>query len=96
VVVNQLHVKNVISFKTEDNSPISAHRYGPKSSQAAFQGVQPIAGEIQGLRAGGGIEDRKDSFYRLQEVGPYPASVAAFIEAFEAPMFEAPNHPGAV
>jgi len=58
--------------------------------------VQTIAREIQGLRAGGGVEDREDSFHGLQEVGPYPASVAAFLEAFQAPMLEAPNHQGAV
>jgi len=96
VVIDQLNVKNIISFKTEDNPPVGPYRYGPESSQAAFQRMQTIAGEIQGLRAGGGIEDRKDSFHRLQEVGPYPASVAAFIEAFQAPMLEAPNHQGAV
>jgi hypothetical protein len=69
---------------------------GPESSQAAFQRVQAIPREIQGLRAGGGIEDGKDSFHRFQEVGPDPAAVTAFIETLQAPMLEAPNHRGAV
>ena len=52
--------------------------------------MQAIAGDIQTLRRRGGIENRKDSFNRLQKVGAYPTSVVAFIEAFQAPMLEAP------
>jgi hypothetical protein len=54
--------------------------------------MQAIAGNIQSLRRGGGVENREDSFNGLQQVRPYPAPVAAFIEPFEAPVFEAPNH----
>jgi len=93
VIIDQFDVKSIISFKAEDNSPIGPYRDSPESSQAAFQRVQTIPGEIQGLRAGGGIEDGKDSFHGFHEVGPYPASVAALIEALQAPMLEAPNHP---
>jgi hypothetical protein len=96
MVVDQLNVKNIITFKAEHDSPIGPYRDGPKSSQAAFERMQPIPGEIQGLRGSGGIEDRKNPFHRVQEVGPYPASVAAFIETLQAPMLEAPNHQGAV
>ena len=96
MVVDHLNVKNIISFKAEDDSPIGPYRYGPESSQGAFQRMQTIAGQVQCLRVGGGIEDRKNSFHRLQEIGSYPASVAAFIEAFQAPMLEAPNHQGEV
>jgi hypothetical protein len=96
VVIDQFDVKSIICFKAKDNSPIDTDRHGPESSQAAFQRVQTISGEIQGLRAGGGIKDRKDAFHRFQEVGPYPASVATFIETLQAPMLEAPNHQGAV
>jgi len=96
VVIDQLDVKSIISFKTEDNPPVGPDRHGPESSQAALQRVQTITRETESLRAGGGIKDGKDSFHRLQEVGPYPASVATFIETFQAAMLEAPNHQGAV
>jgi len=56
--------------------------------------MQAIAGNIQSLRCGGGVENREDSFNRLQQVGTYPAAVAAFIEPFEATMLEAPYHQG--
>jgi hypothetical protein len=56
--------------------------------------MQAIAGNIQSLRCGGGIENREDSFHRVQQVGTYPATVAALIKPFEATMLEAPNHQG--
>jgi hypothetical protein len=92
VVIDQFDVKSILSFKAEDDSPIGPYRHGPEASQAAFQRVQTIPREIQGLRVGGGIKDGEDSFHRFQEVGPYPASVAAFIETLQAAMLEAPNH----
>jgi hypothetical protein len=92
MVVGQFDIKGVVPFKAEDDSPIGPYRHGPESFQAAFQLVQRILGKIQTLGAGGGIENRNDSFHRFQEVGPYPASVAAFIETFQASMLEAPNH----
>jgi hypothetical protein len=96
MVVDQLDVEGVLPCKAENDSPIGPDRHGPESFQAAFQRVQTIPGEIQTLRAGGGIENCKDSFHGFQEVGPYPAPVAAFIETFQASMLEAPNHQGSV
>ena len=49
------------------------------------------AWDIQSLRCRGGIENRKNSFDRFQKVGSYPASIAAFIEAFQTSMLEAAN-----
>jgi len=67
-------------------------RHSPQPLQFAFKRVQPIARDIQSLRRRGGIENRKNSFDRLQKVGSYPASIAAFIEAFQASMLKAPDH----
>jgi hypothetical protein len=92
MVIDQLDIKGVVPLKAENDSPIGPYRHGPESFQAAFERVQPIPGEIQALRASGGIKDCKDSFHRFQEVGSYPAPVAAFIETFQAAMLEAPNH----
>ena len=66
-------------------------RHSPQPLQFAFKRVQPIARDIQSLRRRGGIENRKNSFDRLQKVGSYPASIAAFIEAFQTSMLEAAN-----
>jgi len=96
MVIGQLNVKGILSFKAENDAPIGPHSHGPKSLQAAFQRVQAIAGQIESLWRGRRIENRKYSFHRLKQVASYPASVAAFIEALEASMFEAPNHKSVV
>jgi hypothetical protein len=62
-----------------------------KPFQVAFEWMQAIAGQIKGLRRRGGVENWKDSLNGFQEVGAYAASIAT-IEAFQASMFEAPNH----
>jgi len=50
-----------------------------------FARVEAISRPIQSKRRGGGIENRKDSFDRFQEVGGYPAPVAAFVEPLQEP-----------
>src|SRR3984893_10120328 len=54
--------------------------------------MQAIPGNIQSLGCSGGVEHGEDSFHRLQQVGPYSASIVAFIEPFQTPMLKAPNH----
>jgi hypothetical protein len=92
VVVNQFNVKGVSSFKTENDAPVGSDGHGPQSLQISFERVQAIARNIQSLWSSRAIEIREDSFDSLQQIGPYPAAVAAFIEPFEATMIEAPNH----
>src|ERR1700730_13175355 len=92
MVIDQLNVKGMIPLKTENDAPIGPYRHGPQPPQVAFEWVQAVAGEIQGLRRCGRIENREDSLNRIQEVGADPTSVATFIEAFQASMLEALNH----
>jgi hypothetical protein len=54
--------------------------------------VKAIPWNIQSLRHGGGVENRKDSLNCLQHVRAYPAPVAVLIEPFQAPVLEAPDH----
>src|SRR5512136_510652 len=46
VVVYQFNVKDVVSFKSENDAPIGPHRDRPQSLQVAFERVQPIAGKV--------------------------------------------------
>ena len=89
MVVDQFNVKGIRSFKTENYAPVGPHGYRSQPLQVAFEWVQAIAGNIQSLRRGGGVENRQNSFDRLQQVGAYPAVVAAFIEPFDATILEA-------
>src|ERR1019366_10814834 len=92
VVIDQFNVEGVSPFKTEHNAPVGAYRHRPQPFQIAFERVKAIPWNIQSLRHGGGVEDRKDSLNRLQQVRAYPAPVAALVEPFQTPVFETPNH----
>jgi hypothetical protein len=92
VVIDKFNVKGIIPFKAKNDAPISPYRHCPQPLHFAFKRVQSIARDIQSLRRRGGIENRKNSFDRLQKVWSYPAPIAAFIEAFQASMFKAPDH----
>ena len=92
MVVSQFNIKSVGSCKTKNDAPVGPHRHGPQTLQVAFERMQAIAREIQSLRRDGGIENRENSFNRIQQVGANPASVTAFVEALEAAMLETPNH----
>jgi hypothetical protein len=96
MVVSQFNVKGVLSLKSEDDAPIGPHGHRPESLQVALQRVRAIARQIESLWRCRRIENRKDSFHRVQQVGPDPASVAALIEAPETPMLEAPDHENVV
>jgi hypothetical protein len=89
VVIDKFNVIRISPFKTKNDAPISPYRHGPEPLQFAFKRVQPVARDIQSLRRRGGIENRKNSFDRFQKVGSYTASIAAFIEAFQASMLKA-------
>ena len=92
VVVDQFNIKRVCVLKPENNTPVGPHRHRPKALQIAFKRVQTITGKIHSLRCGRFIEAGKNILNHLQQVGPYSTPVTAFIEPFQAPVFEAPNH----
>jgi hypothetical protein len=92
VVVDQFNVKGVCPFKAENDTHVRPHCHGPESLQVAFERMQAIPGNVESLRRGGGIENRKNSLSRIQEVGTYPAAVPALIKPFKATVLEAPNH----
>jgi hypothetical protein len=96
MIVGQFNIKGVLTLKPENDAPIGSHGHGPESPHVALQRMQPIARQIERLRRCRRIQNRKDSFHRLQQVAAYPASVPAFIEAFETSVLEAPNHKSVV
>jgi len=56
--------------------------------------MQTITRKVKRLRRVGLIEAGKNVLNRVQYIGPYPAPVVAFVEPFQDPVFEAPNHEG--
>lgn len=92
MVIDQFNVKSVRAFKTKDNTPIGAHRDRPKALQVASERVQPVAGQIHCLRGLGRIKAGQNILNPVQQIRPYLARVAAFIQAFQPSVFEAFNH----
>ena len=60
--------------------------------QLAFERVQPIARQVEGLRSCSAIKAAKNVFDRIQQVMPDAAPVITLIEPFQAPVLEAPDH----
>ena len=56
--------------------------------------MQAITRKVKRLRRVGLIEAGEDILNRIQQIGPYPAPVASFVEPLQASMFEAPDHQG--
>lgn len=72
MVVDQFNVKCVRPLKAEHDAPIRTHGQRPQSLQVTLERVQPIARNIQSLRRRSRIQNRKDSFNRLQAMGLNP------------------------
>ena len=60
--------------------------------KVAFERMQAIAGEVKPLRGCGLIENGQDLLNCGGQIRSYSTSVVAFVEAFKAPVLEAPNH----
>jgi len=56
MVVNQVDVASSAIFETENNPPVGANREGPVSFPIAFELVQAVAGKIESLRGGSGVQ----------------------------------------
>jgi hypothetical protein len=85
VIVDQFNVKGVVSFKAENDAPIGPDCDSPQSLQVAFKRVQPITGKVHSLRDIRLIKAGENIFNDTQQVGSYPASIAALIEPVSGP-----------
>jgi hypothetical protein len=84
VIVNQFNLKSVFSFKTENDPPVCPYCHRPETAKLALERMQAIPGEVERLRRRSLIEAAQNVFHVLQQIRPYPASVVAFKEPFEA------------
>jgi hypothetical protein len=64
----------------------------PSGSRSTLRRVKTITGKIKRVRRCSLIENRQNLLNRVHPIGPYPAPMAAFVEPFQAPVLEAPNH----
>ena len=91
MIIDQLDIEGVFACEAENNPPICPHGHRPEAVQVALQRVEAVPREIERLRRSGRIENRKNSFDSVQQIGAYAASVATLVQALQASVLEAPN-----
>lgn len=64
----------------------------PKPFKVALKRMQAVAGQVKFLPRRRGIEDGQYFLNCVREIRPYSPPVVALVEAFEAAMFETPDH----
>src|ERR1700722_2127797 len=92
VVVDQFNVKSIGAVEAKINSPIRSHRHRPKPLPFAFERMKAIPGNVESLGRRGGVEDRQDSFHRLDQVAADSSSVILLVKPFQATMLKAPDY----
>jgi len=76
MVVNQFKVEGISSFKTKNNAPVGTYRHRPPTLPIALERAKAIPRNFQSLRSCSSVENRKDSFNRLQQIRAYSTTVA--------------------
>jgi hypothetical protein len=72
VVVDQLNIKGVNSFKTKHNPPIGPYSDKPKPLQVTFQGMKPVPRQIKCPWRSGSIKDGQNFLNRFTKSGSIP------------------------
>jgi hypothetical protein len=77
--------------ETEDDAPVGAHCDAPVTFQVPFERMQAIAGEIETLRAGGGVQQSQNFADFFNEIRPDEAGIVFLVEPLQALMVKALN-----
>ncbi len=71
VIVNQINVQRISALKAEDHAPIGPDSHSPETFEAAFEAVQPKAGQIHVFRLAGTVQNGEYIFDFLYVIGLY-------------------------
>jgi hypothetical protein len=80
MIINQIDIIGVASFKTEGDTPVGADSDGPEACQAAPKRVKPKAGQVHMADLGGFIETGENALYLVNLIGLEMAALASLIE----------------
>ena len=92
VVIDEVNVVHVASFKPEGDPPIASNRNTPPSSSIPSEWVQSVSRQIEIARLASGIQvcqGKSDSFHL---VCGYPAGVVSHIEPPQPSMAKRTDH----
>lgn len=82
MIVNQVYVADMLAFESECDAPVAGNADGPMAEHISLQGVKPVAGQGQVLRAFGYFEAGEDAFYFRGVSGWRPPTVSFLVEEF--------------
>ncbi len=82
MIVGQVNVIGVLSFKTECDSPISGHVHGPVTFQVAFQRVKVEARHIHVVGVFCRIQSGQNGTDTVEPLGIDPLCPAFLVQSF--------------
>ncbi len=92
MIIEVINAGCILSLEAKNNPPVRPNGDAPESGEIAFEGVQPVARQIQVFGAGRLIKQSRDApdFFDmlLKETPP----VVFFIQAAQAAMPKPGNH----
>ena len=92
MVVHQVDVASSAIFETENNPPVGANREGPVSFPIAFELVQAVAGKIESLRGGSGVQYAQNTLDFVGQVSAKAAAIVLLEQPLQALVLKADDH----
>jgi len=92
VIINQVDIESVRTFKTEDDAPIRVHRNGPEALPVSLDSVQTISGETHPLRGNRGVEVGENALDLVNETGADASPLSGLEQPLQAAVPEGPYH----
>ena len=92
MVIDEINVVHVASFKPKGDPPVASNRNTPQSSSVPSEWMQSVSGQIEIARLAGGIQVCQGESDPVQQVGRYPAGVVSLIEPPQPSMAKRTDH----
>ena len=92
MVIDEINVVHVTSFKPKGDPPVASNRNAPKSSSVPPEWMQSVSRQVEIARFVGGIQVRQGESDSVQLVCCYPAGVVSLIEPSQPSMAKRTNH----
>ena len=92
VVIDEINVVHVASFKPKGDPPVASNRNAPQSSSVSSEWMQSVSWQIEIARLAGGIQVCQGESDSVQLVGGYPNGVVSLIEPPQPSMAKRTDH----
>ena len=92
MVIDEINVVHVASFKPKGESPVASNRNAPQSSSVPSEWMQSVSWQIKIARLAGGIQVCQGESDSVQLVGGYPAGVVSPKEPPQPSMAKRTDH----